>query len=282
MYLHIGFGKTGTTSIQHCLNDHREALSRCGILYPLAGQQNSGHHLLAILGSDIVQGEALEEYRKLLLEIKSSKCRKIVLSSENYCFMSGQYVESLKDIFLGFKVKVIFYARPQAELIESTYLEWIKTGKKYTRTVDEFFRCHAHGFNFIERLEPWRISFGEENIMLRHYSSASRDYDSRADFFEAIQAPENLKCEISNSGSKALNLSISPDFAGLICKIDNLQPEKKLRLEIINEILLLTTKLDVKKRDPLMSEALVKEITEFYGDSNRELFSRYNAGGDYV
>ncbi len=282
IFLHIGFGKTGTTSIQHHLNTQRHVLSKYGILYPLAGQQNSGHHLLAKLGSNEIQDAVLEEYNKLLLEISSSDCQKIVLSSENYCFMSGQYVAHLREIFSEFEVKVIFYARPQVELIESTYLEWVKTGKKYTRTVDEFFRLHSHGFNFIERLEPWRNSFGAKNIMLRHYSSRIKNCDSRTDILEAIQAPENLVLEISTEGARNLNLSISPDVTELVYKIDQLQPEKKQRVEIINEILALTAKLDVSKRGSLMSEALAKEITEFYKSSNDELIAKYGAEASYV
>jgi len=106
--------------------------------------------------------------------------------------------------------------------------------------------------------------------------------DSRTDILEAIQAPENLVLEISTEGARNLNLSISPDVTELVYKIDQLQPEKKQRVEIINEILALTAKFDVSKRGSLMSEALAKEITEFYKSSNDELTEKYSAEANYV
>lgn len=282
LYLHIGFGKTGTTSIQNHLNSQRESLSNSGILYPLAGQLNSGHHLLAVLGNNEIQEATLSEYRKLLIEINSSTCQKIILSSENYCFMSKHYVAHIKDIFSSLETKIIFYARPQTELIESTYLEWIKTGKKYTRTIDEFFKAHSHGFDFIERLEPWRLAFGEENIILRRYSSHTKSCDSRADILQTIQAPEHLIKNISKTVSQDSNPSLSPDLIELIYKIDKLQPQASLRWEIITEILNLTARLDFKKPQQLTSESLSREIAEFYKKSNDELIKKYETRANHV
>lgn len=282
LYLHIGFGKTGTTSIQNHLNLQRENLSNSGILYPSVGQQNSGHHLLAVLGTDEIQEATLSEYNKLLSEINSSKCPKTILSSENFCFMSKQYVAHIADLFSHLETKIIFYARPQTELIESTYLEWIKTGKKYTRTIDEFFKTHSHGFNFIERLEPWRLAFGENNIILRHYSSHTKKQDSRVDILETIQAPEYLIKNLNKEIYQGSNPSLSPDLIELIYKIDKLQPQASLRREIITEILSLTTRIDFKKPQKLTSDSLKREISQFYKNSNDELIRKYGTGTNNV
>ena len=51
IYLHIGFPKTGTTSIQTWLTEHAAALAAHGVLYPAIGRDGQeyqyGHHRLA-------------------------------------------------------------------------------------------------------------------------------------------------------------------------------------------------------------------------------------------
>ena len=51
VYLHIGFGKTGTTSIQDYLFFNRE-IRKSDFIYPEIGLRGSGHHNLATLGKD--------------------------------------------------------------------------------------------------------------------------------------------------------------------------------------------------------------------------------------
>lgn len=271
LFLHIGFGKTGTTSIQSFLNSERINLIDAGILYPEAGQINSGHHLLASLGEHEILEKTVNEYRKIVDEIKASPCQKIIISSENLCFMSEKYVAQIFSLFSEFQTKIIFYVRPQSELIESTYLEWVKAGKKYTRTLAEFFKLHSGGFNFIKRLDPWRRAFGEENIILRCYGENAQHIDSRYDILNVLQVPDKIMELVKNHNNKVLNPSLSPEFCKLIFLIDEYDPDPDTRWEMIKEMLRIAAKLDSKKTNRLMTDGLKAEIDAHYRNSNIEL-----------
>lgn len=83
IYLHIGIGKTGTSSIQKFLYLNRDKLLDDNTLYPLSGIQNYAHFKLAELGQESFSEETLSLYNDLLEEIKFQKnINKIILSTE--------------------------------------------------------------------------------------------------------------------------------------------------------------------------------------------------------
>jgi hypothetical protein len=276
IYIHVGFGKTGTTTIQNFFSRERQALIKEGILYPRAGQLNSGHHLLALLDYEAIPNKAAEEYNKVLKEIHASSCDKIVISSENFCFMKNQYVAQIHEIFNEFETTIIFYYRPQPELIESTYMEWIKTNKKYTKTIDQFFKIHVNSFDFNIRIAPWSNSFGDTRIVVRPYKfNADERWDSQIDFLQTIQASPNILSHATPKESNRFNPSLSPAFCKLIFLVDDLAPDPQIRQKMISQMVELSTLMSNDKTPTLLSPKLKDKIEKYYKKSNKLLFKKY-------
>jgi hypothetical protein len=120
IFLHIGFGKTGTTSIQKTLLENRYALLNKGVLYPSTGIVDGAHRGLFPLNHNELDVGIFSE---LISEIEKSESEKVVLSSENMSFLNESYVEKISGCFENFDVRVIFYVRNQVSLIESSFLQ---------------------------------------------------------------------------------------------------------------------------------------------------------------
>lgn len=85
IFLHIGYHKTASTTIQFLLNQNREILKSYGYLYPSTGLFVYGHHNIAweILQSDLFSKDA-GNLDRLLEEIHTSNTEKVILSSEDF------------------------------------------------------------------------------------------------------------------------------------------------------------------------------------------------------
>jgi len=78
IYIHIGFGKTGTTSIQDSLYRNNELLSSQGFLYPKTGLRGTGHHNLCKYSPH--EGG---EFNALVKEIEAQNSSTVIISSES-------------------------------------------------------------------------------------------------------------------------------------------------------------------------------------------------------
>lgn len=270
LFIHIGFGKTGTTAVQEIFHASRDLLRQNGVLYPSTGVFPTGHHMLAPLNEAAIQGDTVEEYKKLLDEIATDASEKILVSSENYCFMKETFIAAMPKLFSKVDTRIVFYVRPQVELIESTFLQWKKTGQKCPDELQLFFRQNASGFNFSMRLAPWIKAFGKKNIIVRRYEG-----DTRIDILRAIGVAPGFLQPVIKAGGKRSNPSLSPEFVKLATLINGAELDKVKRWEMMQELLRLTGFLDVNRVKKLMPPPLKARIEEYYAPSNdeiRELF----------
>ncbi|MFW2831512.1 hypothetical protein [Sphingomonas sp. ID0503] len=143
LFLHVGRGKTGTTSLQAALAANRERLLHAGCAYPLPpAQENDGLGLVAanaswLFGSPAalpfqLQGQAtredmiVENFRRWLpLFPPTQKC---IVSSE---FLWGLSEDALRNIAhliaaAGFRPVVIAYLREQADHLVSWYCQNVR------------------------------------------------------------------------------------------------------------------------------------------------------------
>jgi len=168
--IHIGIGKTGTTSLQQFLNDNREPLKEAGFLYPLAGNVQNAHHDLCCLGPKIDWQKFETHYTNLLSEINSTNSATLI-SSEYFSYTNPELIKFLKHVLSDFTVRIIFYARPQLDLIESAYIQWHKVLNKqlYGEPIFTFFEKCIKAFDFNEVIKPWEIEFGQKSIQSSLY-----------------------------------------------------------------------------------------------------------------
>lgn len=132
-FLHAGIHKTGTTSIQHLLNNARDALQENGFYYPRSGliEGYPGHHNLAWEMSNNPQFRRDHGGLAELLDEIRGRPETIILSSEDFSTALFQpafreFRESL--ISIGVEMVLVLYFRDQLEWIPRIYLSLIETG----------------------------------------------------------------------------------------------------------------------------------------------------------
>src|ERR1700722_6424768 len=127
IFLHIGFPKTGTPSVQMWLTENTVALAAHGVLYPRSGREGQGyyygHHRLARSLVESPLGEltiAWPDMARLRDEMANSPAQTIVISSEDFSTRLQQpEVDLLAQQLADFDVRIVCYVRRQDEFIIS-------------------------------------------------------------------------------------------------------------------------------------------------------------------
>lgn len=268
--MHIGFGKTGTTSIQFFCKKNSSRLLEHGHFYPESGQLQGGHHLLAPLGEKLISDEVRILYKQLIEEVQECKANEIVLSSENFCFSNDSFVNFVWGELKNFDVRIIFYVRPQPSLIESTFLERQKTGKSKSDSIYSFYCEHKKSFDFNLRISPWEECFGREAVTCRVYDRHIIGDDVISDFLSLIGLPD-----FSGLPVGIQNTSLRPEFSNLVSLVDSTNIESGDRRKILKELMWISEAFKSAEKTPLVGEELRKEIQRSYRESNLMFASNY-------
>ena len=177
IYLHVGMNKTGTSSIQSFFANNSHVLLDRGVLYPVTVKRGNAHHLLRkILHKGGEEGQTCrgKYLEKLRLEIESSGCDTVLLSSEEFV-KTGICYESLKEVF-GDTVFPIVYLRRHDSWWISLYQQALKmvVNPPWERGFSAFVRFQK------ERINYWRYGqfvdhlaeiFGQEKVAVRPYET---------------------------------------------------------------------------------------------------------------
>lgn len=194
IYLHIGRGKTGTTTIQKFLATNHNRLIDSGIHYLHSddlgqghGHQNFAKSFIDHLPDYMVPAVDPNKVRmQIFEEIRQSQSNSIIISSENFPLAN---IEKVRDYFLdlpgSFTIKIVLFARSQDELAESEYNQFVKL-KSETRTLYQYARESLKGCNFLEVADDWAKHFGKENIICRVADMAKKQVVQ--DFLSCINA----------------------------------------------------------------------------------------------
>ena len=240
--------------------------------YPTTGLTPYAHHGLALFES-IEMPESIQNlYLTLLKEIAESSCDRVLISSEQFCFLNKPYVTKLRALLEGFQVKIIFYVRPQSRLIESTFLEWQKAGMSYKGKIDDFYKNEKRGFDFSLRLQSWIDEFGSDSITVRVYDKKIIGENTCLDMMNILELELNSSIKEANVRS---NPSLLAEFSTVLGLIDKGEITKELRKEIVNELLSLSEKFRGASTSVLISSQLQIEIESFYKDSNHSVALQY-------
>lgn len=184
LFLHIGFNKTGSTSLQQNLAANTAALARQGILYPHDPQapymQRWQHVPLAaaIPGRHVPwlsqpkRRNLDRAYGTFFAALEGTPQDRLVISSESFggLDMGAKKVGWVRDQFSDYDVTVVAYIRRQDSYFLSTYQESIKAGS--TAPFDFGRHVELKGLHFAQRLAPWRQVFGAEKVVVRPFAPA--------------------------------------------------------------------------------------------------------------
>lgn len=182
LYMHIGFPKTGTSSIQGLLYANKNILASHGVCYPEPGVND----LLRGLKGHIFCCEMMhrtgrmdrpwEEYRDAYkAELEASGCPKGIISSENFVYEHSRNIDFWAD---SFDVTLICYIRNYYDFIHSLQKELIKMG--FQETVFTF--AEIMDFRILGTLKYQIRSLGRQRFIFRDYNAVKEEKGIIPDF----------------------------------------------------------------------------------------------------
>ena len=164
LYLHIGTAKTGTTSIQQFLLQNREKfLDQFNLLIPRTGQDphKGAHHPLAFSFVEASQRNAFQnaaspqQYTKDMQRELRGNGADVLLTSECFWFARQDLPQFISDVFPGYRVKIIMYARRVDQYVEAAWSQHVKG-----RIFIDSFETFLQGFRYFNYSWPryWQTS----------------------------------------------------------------------------------------------------------------------------
>jgi len=149
VYLHFGAHKSASTTIQRSLRRSQQYLVSSGIRFLGSADLHKepiGEHFRNLARRDSLSEseylESLGRAKRFWLDLCASIDEpKILISYEGFCGGSSldvyggiyrnprRIAESVKEIFSGSNIRIIFVLRRQDEFVESCYLQQIKEGR---------------------------------------------------------------------------------------------------------------------------------------------------------
>ena len=200
LFLHIGYPKTGTTSLQRFLAANEVALAARGVLYPQTGRWRDaqyGMNFALGLGAydrpaELPAATPAEIAAGLAAEVEASGCERIVVSSEYFAIASVPDRAKVQALFAGYDVKIVCYLRRHDDALESAYAQAVKSVTDPPwQTNAESYVLHELGlgtvsYDYLAMLRQWGMRFGQGSVIVRPYEWAQNQPDIQADFLRVI------------------------------------------------------------------------------------------------
>jgi hypothetical protein len=201
--LHVGTGKTGSTSIQELMRLNREVLARHGWLYPRT--PGPARHLR--LGLSALPDDALRRTRswrhgdisdpevfrrrfrrRFAAELDGSGLPSVLLSDEGLWRVPDP--ARLRDLMDRFaQVRVIAYLRRQDDHMVSSYQQVVRSGS-VVRLREFAAWDRSHVYDYAARLGEWQRGLGPAEIVVRLFERDRFDGGSlHQDFLTAAGVP---------------------------------------------------------------------------------------------
>jgi hypothetical protein len=281
LLIHIGTGKTGTSTIQNFLFSNRKQLAKeFSLLYPEQGLSQLKH-----FGEDIyahypivswVHNRETGKLANLARSINKSNCQTAIISCENfYHQLFAQEIIFLASVLKEFSITIICYVRRQDLYMESAWKQQIKTGamkmpfsvflERHTQT-KYLNEVHA---NYYRMLKPWADIFGVDAIKIKVFDKSEwiRE-DLIADFLntcgldEQQALPPLIKPSLTNT-------SLPTELITTVQKVNamGLIPKKQQK-----SFVLYLTKFSSFSNPPLLSTENRFAIMKNYQKTNQQLF----------
>jgi len=211
LILHIGTGKTGSTSIQDSLGHARDVLLEYNIYYPRIRPYNHIFTFVPIFLEDpeksFVFGRQLlasedktikvQNYREAWVkEIEACDRDNFIISAEDFTlpFFKVDAVTRLKEFIEEYfeRATIIAYVRHYDTLIPSQIQQDVKNSSntKDLRDITKFFLNCPPLISYRQNLRKWIKVFGRENIVVRPFDPQVFYRGSLlSDFFHACNLP---------------------------------------------------------------------------------------------
>jgi hypothetical protein len=214
VYLHIGLGRCGTTSIQRVLFENQQKLKEAGYLYIKTDPGGQAHHTLCPLKKELLPG-AKEAWDNIAKEFIAMREENLMISSENMIGIADELIKHIAELFKECRVKILFIGRHQSGLLPSTFSQWTKAGILF-ESFSSFFKATNQLWHFQNILDRWGKYFFREDIHCRILRSGEDAVETFATFLPSGK----IKNLLVRSIKHRLNGSISSELIRLIFLYD--------------------------------------------------------------
>jgi hypothetical protein len=209
--VHIGFNKTGTTSIQGALKDARPKLPAHGVVYPGDDRYHKrpGVYISGAVGRIGDEPSNEKDWKELVDETARAGKKRVVISSEWLCQAPDDAVRRVVDELGGDRVHIVATLRPLVKILPSSWQQFLQNGARssyetwlrgmlleppYEKPTPTFWQRHRHA----EVLERWAKFAGPDHVTAiivdsQDHGKILRQFETMLDLPEGIlvlEAPE--------------------------------------------------------------------------------------------
>lgn len=164
LFLHIGRGKSGSSTIQSLARDFVDFMTAMGVACPLTVHGLANHSRLAVAlknrKSDI---ETIKAFRK---DVRRNKRKKIFFSAEALFSLSRDAIQDLKRHAGDREIRVICYIRDYPNWLQSIYGQRTKRAMN-VKDFDAYYQLVRPSVSALPPLYRWAEEFGWEAMHVR-------------------------------------------------------------------------------------------------------------------
>jgi hypothetical protein len=215
--LHIGPHKTGTTAIQTSLNAVKESLEVHGTCYLGTDRfrEQAPLGLLGRAGRAGIRKPERGDWQALVDEVRRHADRRIVLSSERYCWALPPKIDTILNAPGRDGVHVVITLRPLDRILPSqwqmsvqgglttTYQHWLEevfsTANEKPTLARMFWRRQAHG----ALVRRWSKAVGRKNVTAIVVDDSDKTMLPNA-FASLLGLPEGLLVPVAGKSNRSL------------------------------------------------------------------------------
>lgn len=210
LFMHMGWPKTGTTSIQHFLYENRDRLLELGYCYPASHVPD--FHLfnyyyenqiwgLKAYDGPLPAGHDWTYYRDIIHEeMLRSRCHFNIMSAEMGIY---EHTDNLAFWKERYNIKAIYYLRNYFDFLVKVQQEYIK----YTLSTGVFTVPHVRNYRILAAVKYQVLFFGRENCIFLDYDKIAKEKNLISSFLEIIGLDD------SGDWKKTQNVNITPNEA---------------------------------------------------------------------
>jgi hypothetical protein len=222
LFLHVGSGKTGTSTIQSFFRANRSVLKRKGYFYPsVPGEQRHKllfwaakpgiNHRQAVAFRNLHHFASQDELRNWLRralreEIEAADCPNVVMSEEGLFSLLGAEFFALDNVIgdLFDQVVILVYLRRQDDHLLSRYKQSLRVGR--THTLEAVISRQPRYLDYYNRLHSLSEAFPRFDIRARVYSqSRLLDKPLITDVLDSIEIDDMDGFQITKDRNQSLD-----------------------------------------------------------------------------
>lgn len=280
-YIHIGAGKTGTSSIQEVLQSNTKILAENGFFYPNLDKVNTPpvfNHAAYLLKNNNNKAKISEDIIQCFNYCKKNNLTSVILSWESPAYWAWRYIVSAINS-LNAQLKIIFYVRRQDSWLESAWKQW---GIKSEHTdIRSYVKSVKEQANWHQVIQQWP-SETHNNFTVRIYDREKlMNNDVVSDFFSILGFDQEHKNKlVVNKSKKAVNSGFNRD----ILEILNLTKQLTTHIHdnsvfnFLNDSLSESFQKKSGEKYNLLSQEQRQELFEYYYESNKIVSKKYLEG----